>query len=435
MTHHHLRRRRVAVVVLLMAVTTACAGRSDDASQRQSKQAQTRSTAGTAESPVDATASSTESAASSTLGPSPTAPPPINRGSGINSARGDSEQLLLARQAALLEAGNGELWDCSGNLGRIPRPSMSAPAVWLDVKESVGPVEPIEHVALCLFGFDPAAPIDITVTTGGFTADSIASTSAARPSSYFLDPRTLFVHGSSVPIQPEPEDPDFLTTDLWQFVPPQQAREEMARTGTMEIIAGQGSATAAYQQLFEPSSQPAMEELATAGPSDVRVAVRGFNPGAIIPVGLYRLRETSSTADLEQQVGTVRADTSGVAEYFVPQSLLHSVPPGKYCISLPVGENAYCVAATDWFEYPGEARPGDTGDKVHFWRQILIQAGEIDEAEQESDEPYSPGLEAIVRRLQESWGWAPDGIAGPGTYARLTGLPRPAEPTPAPERE
>lgn len=350
---------------------------------------------------------------------------------------GSGERLLLDRQAFLLEAGNGEESDCSGNLHRIPRASATAPAVWLDVRDFIGAVSPVEHVVLCLHGFDPSEPIDITVTAGAFSARTSAGTTVARPtSSYFLDSRTLFTDGAELPLVPEREAIGFLTTDPWRFMPPKPAREELARTGIMEIAAAQSLKRATYKQPFEPRTDPGMESLDGLSPSDVRIGVWGFKPGTDVPVGLYRLGAPpngGSRADLVEQLGTVTTDQAWAAEYAVPPRLLHRLPPGKYCISFPVGEDAYCAAATYWYWYPGEARPGDTGDVVHGWQVLLGQAGELDnDSIFGDDDTYSPDVEAVIRRLQASWGWTPDGVAGPGTYARLTGLPKPSEPTPPP---
>lgn len=79
-----------------------------------------------------------------------------------------------------------------------------------------------------------------------------------------------------------------------------------------------------------------------------------------------------------------------------------------------------------WPAYPGEARlgmgsPGAPDAVVQVWQDILIRAGAIRDTPANRDGVYGPGMAAAVTSLQTRWGsQVVDGIAGPGTYRRIT---------------
>lgn len=82
------------------------------------------------------------------------------------------------------------------------------------------------------------------------------------------------------------------------------------------------------------------------------------------------------------------------------------------------GTNASATEQTT--KFPGEAKPGMTGEVVRSWQQALIDHGVIANSTGNRDGDYGAGTERAVRELQESWGWTDaDGIAGPGTWKRL----------------
>jgi peptidoglycan hydrolase-like protein with peptidoglycan-binding domain len=112
--------------------------------------------------------------------------------------------------------------------------------------------------------------------------------------------------------------------------------------------------------------------------------------------------------------------------------LLHPISPAVATpasapTTLPSQPATVTSQVPGWPPYPGEARPGDRGEHVREWQQILIQAGAISEIPENHDGSYGPGMFQVVLRLQQSWGWSDaDGIAGPRTYQMITsGAPVP----------
>lgn len=325
---------------------------------------------------------------------------------------------------------------CREHLDELPASFAEGPAVWMGTAHPGEPLTPFDHTWLCLHGFDPDATVDITVSTGEFTARTTAD--ARTPHRLeSLHPHTLFTDRDHIWLDRD-EEPGFLLSNMWTLAPAERLLAEMVREGRLTLTATQGAVTAVFDQPVAPRTIPGREALSGLHPSVSRIIIWGFRRGTEVPVGLYRKLPppdgyASGPAELVEQLASVRMGQSWSAEYTVPEDLLHRVPPGDYCVTVPLDEQFNCPSATNWDPYPGKARRGDRGDTVRDWQHLLVQAGELEDTAANTDGMFGADLEAVVRRLQVSLGLTPDGIAGPATYARLTGLPHPVEPTPQPE--
>jgi hypothetical protein len=68
----------------------------------------------------------------------------------------------------------------------------------------------------------------------------------------------------------------------------------------------------------------------------------GYPEGAVVPIGLYRMKSDTSSASLVDEVGAVTVPRSRVASFAVPRGLLTGRGPGTYCVIPPVDREADC---------------------------------------------------------------------------------------------
>lgn len=258
----------------------------------------------------------------STAGPRPTDP---------------ATDMLLAQQITVLAAGDGAVPDCAADLGRIPEVGQG-PAVWIGNIAGLDRVLTPDEVALCLSGFTPGEPVEVTVTAGGkqYTTTArpgspgLAST-GLEPSGSLFDGRELTVHelGSGV-----------LQSEKWWFVPPERAREDLAAAGELTIRATQGTLSARH---VHPVELPDRTDRLTVDQGSHRILVYGFPPGTRLPVGLYTVDPSSQNASLVRQIGTVVMPRSRTAVFTVPDAVVEETGGrGVYCVTVPLDEQYNC---------------------------------------------------------------------------------------------
>jgi hypothetical protein len=76
-----------------------------------------------------------------------------------------------------------------------------------------------------------------------------------------------------------------------------------------------------------------------------------------------------------------------------------------------------------WPTFPGTSVPGDSGETVLAWQDILIRAGFISDSEANRDGYYGPLLQEVVRAAEVEGGWEnPDGeaVLGRAFYDAVT---------------
>ncbi|MFF5703667.1 hypothetical protein ACFY7H_14325 [Streptomyces sp. NPDC012794] len=285
----------------------------------------------------------TTSRAADATSVAPTVPPTVPSSaspSASPSVTADpATDVLLAQQITLLAAGDGAVPDCAADLGRIPGAG-EVPAVWIGNIRGRDRVLTPDEVALCLNGFAPGEPVEVTVTAGGkqYTttarpASSGLTSSTLEPSDSLFAHRELTVHelGNGV-----------LQSEKWWFVPPDTAREDLAAAGELTIRATQGALSARHSHPVELPDRP---DRMRVDEGSHRILVHGFEPGTRLPVGLYAADASSNSASLVRQIGTVVMPRSRTAVFTVPAAVVEETRgKGVYCVTVPMEAQYNCPA-------------------------------------------------------------------------------------------
>ncbi|MEV6955564.1 hypothetical protein [Streptomyces sp. NPDC051183] len=279
-----------------------------------------------------ASASATPSdARTQTLTPTPTIPPTTN----------PATDVLLAEQITILAAGNGAVPDCTADLGKIPGIGGGSPAVWIGNIRALDRVITPDEVALCLSGFSPDAPVDVVVTAGGRQYATTARPAASELTYAHDEPSESLFTGQALAVHPQGDG--VLQSEKWWFVPPDAAREDLAAAGTLTIRATQGTLAARHSHPVELPDSP--DRLVVDSGSH-RILIYGFEPGARIPVGLYRTdspTEAGDRASLVRQIGTVVMPRSRSVVFTVPEDIVREAAgQGSYCVTVPMPEQYNC---------------------------------------------------------------------------------------------
>jgi hypothetical protein len=380
-------------------------------------------------SPADSSTSGPPPTTDPSVPPSPTQSPAVPT-STTTKTRSATEKLLLPQQVQLQEGGDGLFLSCRSD-GAYPPGFDHDPGVWLNNLYS--PTEYPYIVVLCLRGFQEAAPIEVRLTTGSYTATTRVTPTSDPPImsdslGYEEEPSTtLFDDGAELRIYARDygggavDGPEgAFVTEMWSFFPPRAARDALADAGSIKLTAVQGALTARIEQ---PISMPTRRDYYMLTRGRERLVLVGYPEGAVVPIGLYRENPHTSSAALVKEVGAVTVPRSRVVSFTIPRGLLSGRRPGTYCVLPPVDREADCERLVNWPEYPGEISPGDQGDRVAAWQDILISAGVISDRPENRDGVYGPATEQAVRSFLEERGWNNpdgDGVLGRHFYDLIT---------------
>ncbi|GHE63639.1 hypothetical protein GCM10017778_55250 [Streptomyces vinaceus] len=232
-----------------------------------------------------------------------------------------------------------------GRVGGIPfnceatrhHGSGGRPAVWVSSQTTdTRAVALGSRSALCLSGFPGTGPITVTVKAGGRTYTTplkrVSKSVSKQSDAALFDGREMEVteRGGGM-----------LTSGDWIFLPSGSIREALGRSGRLDLTAVSGDVKAANAEPLSRQPGAATED---GWERSRRIALYGYPAGSRVPVGLYRVKASSTegrNAVLERQVGVVAMPASRVADFTVPQDVFRTVsvaaPQGKdtYCLSVP----------------------------------------------------------------------------------------------------
>ncbi|MFJ4776251.1 hypothetical protein [Streptomyces sp. NPDC088762] len=214
------------------------------------------------------------------------------------------------------------------------------PAVWVSSqKNDAGDAETVGLGApsvLCLSGFPKSGPITVTVKAQGRTYTTPLKrvtelTPRGQSDDSLFDGRAMEVTDTGNGL---------LESGDWRFLPSGPHREAIGLSGRLELTARSGDVTAANA---EPLSREPGAATVEGWERSHRIAVYGYPVGARVPIGLYRIKNSSERqrAVLERQIGHVVMPRSRVADFTIPPDAFGAVSvdasPGKdaYCLSVP----------------------------------------------------------------------------------------------------
>jgi len=343
-----------------------------------------------------------------------------------------TEELLLARQVQLQEGGDGLFPNC--RLDEETPPEFERdPGVWLNSLYSSTDYPGI--TVLCLRGFEASEPIEVVLNSGDFRSMTTvrpvqAVPTGVSPLGYDDEvPTTLFDDQGELRVYTQSADTEdgaiegprgSMVSQMWQFLPPSDAREQLAASGSLTISAEQGDVRASMRLPIQVPQERAHYDV---GAVDRQLAVVGYPAGARVPIGVYR-QGSGPAVTLVKQVATVTMPASQVASLPLRQKLLRGVPEGDYCVMPPVSVPPGCAELTKWPAYPGQVLSGDRGIEVERWQHVLIVAEVMSDIPENRDGFYGPATARKLGEFLQARGMSnPDGgvTLGPGLYTLLTG--------------
>lgn len=347
----------------------------------------------------------------------PTAPPSPADSSEPSSA---TETLALRDQIDLQIGGDGLFLSCINDDKTWQEPP--APAVWMNMLFSS--TEYPGNVVLCLKGYRADQPITITVSVDSLrytaTVNPVDGAPAfdrnflyeSLPSETLFDNRTFEVYTEESEGRPVDDGPgDRLMSQTWTFLPPQRARDALARSAGFTLTARQADLEATTSHPIQLPTTRDLQVLDRTGSKEERRAVlQGYPVGSDVPIGLYR-RESrdSEQARLVKTIATIRMPASRVADVALDERLA-GAEEGFYCVAAPIEAAVACNAVEIWPDYPGAVERGDRGRAVRAWQKILIQGDIITDTEANRDGYFGPATaEAIDVFLQDQQIPNPDG--------------------------
>lgn len=367
-----------------------------------------------------------------TDGQSSSAPTSQTSNPSASRSTSSTEDLLLQQQVQLQEGGDGVSPECDID-EETPLAFRTDPGVWLN--NLFSHTEYPELTVLCLRGFSVDDPIEVVATAGNFRARTDVrpvngTPEESSPLGYEEEPpTTLFDDGASLRVytrvygsEPINDPKGAFVSEMWQFFPPEAARNAIAEGQRLTLTATQGDRVATIEQPIPIPRTPDFYIL-TSPQEERRLVLIGYAAGSRVPIGLYRKDGVEPTAVLMRKLGSVTMPGSQVSAFEVPDDLLENEAPGSYCVLPPVTQEASCERLTNWPAYPGEVAPGDEGDDVRAWQVILIAAGVIRDTQQNRDGIYGPAtLAAVEAYLEREDLTNPDGngVLGAEFYQLLT---------------
>jgi hypothetical protein len=275
------------------------------------------------------------------------APPstPSAGGSKTTPSEGGAEALALQEQVDLILGGNGEGTDCVADLEHLPADFATSPSIWISKAYNTDrPLEYPLHSALCLHGFALDQPIAVRVRAGNFSATTtVRPSSATTDFADYLPPSTLFKRAGDLRVYSV--GPDLLMSRMWAFAAVADARSQLARVSRLTLTAEQADRRAVNQQGVTTPTLPDRTRLDGLPAGEVSLLVYGFEPGTVVPIGLYVMSTSDEKAELVARVGTVQIPAARVAYFTAPKGLLKDRPAGDYCLLVPVAEQDGCPFA------------------------------------------------------------------------------------------
>lgn len=285
----------------------------------------------------------------------------------------------------------------------LPSSFRTKPSVWISARGDEPLLMPLgtgADLRLCLHGFSPSEPIDVVVTTGDVRARTLVVPSDGDLRGTDLPPDTLFRDGLTLPVAPE--DGAILASPDWWALPPIAVVDEMAAAGEVRVTATQGALTVETEQPVLLPTEVGEVVVSPHDVGDVRLRVWGFSAGATVPIGLYVNTDFQTEGypgpnhELIRQIAEIVMPPHRVAEFAMAPDLLEGAAPGYYCVHAPGG---WCHRV--WPEFPGAVRPGDQGEAVRLWQDILIGARALANTLENRDGVYSAGQAAEIARWLE----------------------------------
>ena len=206
---------------------------------------------------------------------------------------------------------------------------------------------------LCLIGFNPGQPIEISVSVGSSTYRSTVGPQPGPADSFDTAPEETLFEGQELAAT---AGEGYLESKGWRFIPPLPVRDELAANGQLTITATQGELQATTTQPLAPLDEPGQTMLEDWDQNRGMfvphgLAIWGFEPGSRLPIGLYRVLKKeddgSGVAELVQQIGEVTIPSSGLAVFDIPPHIAaeFASPNNEYCISGPFREDVYSCSS------------------------------------------------------------------------------------------
>lgn len=245
------------------------------------------------------------------------------------SGSGSTADILLAQQIVATQTGGG----VDGNCIRNDTPA-SPTAYISNFPPNEGPkIELARSVGVCLRGFDPAAPVWLTVDVGRRSYQTeIRLTNDEAESEFgfdFIDrPEALF---DGVPLTAfRVSGEGAHRTTIWDFVPPSEVRDTIV---SVVLTASQGELSSQVVQPVNIQEEPGQLKI---GPREF--AVWGFPVGRRVEIGLYRGIDRSDAFSLVRRVGVVTMPALAITVFIVPEDVIREAGgnPNDYCLSAPL---------------------------------------------------------------------------------------------------
>ena len=243
---------------------------------------------------------------------------------------GSTADILLAQQIVAAASG--------GDLdGRCSTSTTASPAAYISnfLGNEGLEVDLINWVGVCLRGFDPVAPVGLTVDVGGrnYQTEIRLSDDEVEGEFGIVDysdrPETLF---DGVPLTAfRVSGEDAYRTMVWEFVPPSAVRDTIV---SVVLTARQGELLSeVVQPVNIPGEEPGEEMLSNGR----ELAVWGFPAGRRVEIGLYRRDGNSDVFSLVRRVGVITMPASSLAVFTVPEDVIREAGDNRdYCLSAPV---------------------------------------------------------------------------------------------------
>lgn len=248
------------------------------------------------------------------------------------SSSGSTADVLLAQQIVAVGHGGGHDGRCS--ISGTP----ASPAAYLSnfLGQEGLEVELVNWVGVCLRGFDPAAPVGLTVDVGDRSYQTeIRLTDDEVEGEYGIvdypdRPETLFDGMPLTAFRVSGENA--YRTTVWEFVPPSAVRDTIV---SVILTARQGELSSQIVQLVNiPEGPGEGEEMLSNGRE---LAVWGFPAGRRVEIGLYRRDGNSDVFSLMRRVGVVTMPASSLAIFTAPEDVIREAGDNPdYCLSAPV---------------------------------------------------------------------------------------------------
>lgn len=252
------------------------------------------------------------------------------------SSSDSTADILLAQQIVTTAAGGGPGGNCLHN------DVSTGPAAYINnfPPRNYPKIDLDGYVGVCLRGFDPAAPVMLTVDVGdhSYQTEIRMTDDEVRDDPEDFDiltrPEPIF---DGVPLTAShlSGEDAYRTSAVWDFFPPEEVRDSIV---SVVLTASQGELSS---QVVQPVNvdEPG-EKLISDG---VKFAVWGFPVGRRVEIGLYR--NSGEFYSLVRRVGVVTMPASVITVFTIPEDVLQEAARGNdgdYCLSAPLEMATQC---------------------------------------------------------------------------------------------